>query len=104
MLGAWVERMNTFGQGSFTAMEAADAIRVAHEAEPEARPAKDLPYPHGLERGKQVHVAADDYGCDRISGEVIFSDTHEITIRRIDPRAGTVAVHFPRAGFNVFPA
>ena len=56
-----------------------------------------------LKPGMRVSVAADDYGRDPIEGEIIRSGAHEIVIRRTDPAVGTVAVHFPRAGFFVTP-
>jgi hypothetical protein len=50
-----------------------------------------------------VKVSADDYGRDPIAGEIVFSNAHEIAIRRSDPMVGEVVVHFPRAGFVVLP-
>jgi glutathione S-transferase len=51
-----------------------------------------------------VKVSADDYGRDPVAGQVVFSNAHEIAIRRTDPQAGDVVVHFPRAGFTVTAA
>lgn len=50
-----------------------------------------------------MKVAADDYGRDAVAGEIVFSNAHEIAIRRSDPAVGEVVVHFPRAGFTVLP-
>lgn len=47
---------------------------------------------------------ADDYGRDPVVGEIVFSNAHEIAIRRSAPEVGEVVVHFPRAGFMVIPA
>ena len=41
--------------------------------------------------------------CDA-QGRIVFSNAHEIAIRRHDDQAGEVVVHFPRAGFTVVPA
>jgi len=46
-------------------------------------------------------VAATDYGTDPMVGELVISRPEEIGVRRTDPRAGTVVVHFPRLGFEV---
>jgi hypothetical protein len=46
----------------------------------------------------------DDYGRIRVSGEIVALSAQHIAIRRNDPAAGDVVVHFPRAGFLVFPA
>ena len=42
-----------------------------------------------------------DYGLDPVSGELLQCDTDEIAVRRTDPRAGTVVVHFPRFGYQL---
>ena len=49
-------------------------------------------------------VMPDDYGKIRVSGEIVALTAQHIAVRRHDPRAGEVVVHFPRAGFLVFPA
>ena len=36
--------------------------------------------------------------------EIVALSPQHIAIRRHDPQAGEVVVHFPRAGFMVFPA
>ena len=46
----------------------------------------------------------DDYGKIKVSGEIVALSSQHIEIRRHDPRAGDVVVHFPRAGFLVLPA
>ena len=51
--------------------------------------------------GKQVAVAADDYGRDAVRGLLVGSSEHHLSIRREDPRAGEVVVHFPRIGFTL---
>ena len=54
----------------------------------------------GLE-GRQVTVAADDYGRDPVCGVLVGSSAHHVAVRREDPLAGQVVVHFPRIGFSV---
>ena len=46
-------------------------------------------------------ISACDYGVDAVEGELVFSGTEELILRREDPRAGTVHVHFPRMGFAI---
>ncbi len=46
----------------------------------------------------------DDYGKIRVAGEIVALSPQHIAIRRHDPRAGEIVVHFPRAGFMVFPS
>ena len=42
-----------------------------------------------------------DYGFQPTQGELLLASTEEIVIKRVDERAGNVAVHFPRLGFQV---
>ena len=55
----------------------------------------------GFEPGQAVSVAATDYGSDPVSGALVGLSTDEVVVRRQDPRAGTVHVHFPRFGFQI---
>ncbi len=49
-------------------------------------------------------VAANDYGRDAVAGELLAIDDNEIVVRRHDPQAGDLNVHFPRVGFDVAAA
>ena len=42
-----------------------------------------------------------DYGTDPAAGTLVGLNARESVLRRVDPRAGTLHVHFPRAGFQV---
>ena len=55
----------------------------------------------GCKPGDEVTVSADDYGRDPIAGTLVFSNAHEIAIRRNDPAVGESSCTFPRAGFVV---
>lgn len=102
-LGFWYARLAAIGHGKMTPMQAGEALDVAHAASPEAQRRADPHDPRGLKPGDRVSVAADDYGRDRIEGEILFATAHEIAILRSDAAVGAVAVHFPRAGFVVTP-
>jgi glutathione S-transferase len=82
-------------------MSPTEALAIAKEATSEARTAHDPHDPNGHKPGDKVTVSADDYGRDAIAGEIVFSNAHQIAIRRSDPAVGEVVVHFPRAGFVV---
>ncbi len=103
-IDAWVARIATLGHGRPAPMDSKDALAIAKAATPQAQPAPDPFDPRGLKPGDKVTVAADDYGRDAVAGEIVFSNAHEIAIRRHDDQAGEVVVHFPRAGFTVVPA
>ncbi|MGB6543225.1 MAG: glutathione S-transferase family protein [Xanthobacteraceae bacterium] len=103
-LKAWRERMGKLGQGTRAALDAKDALAIAKGAKPagvEARPYDD---PSGCRIGQQVTVAANDYGRDAVAGELLAIDDNEIIVRRHDPLAGDLNVHFPRVGFDVAAA
>jgi hypothetical protein len=59
--------------------------------------------PNGRKPGDRVEAMPDDYGKIKVSGEIVALSSQHIAIRRHDPRAGEVVVHFPRAGFLVLP-
>jgi glutathione S-transferase len=101
---AWYERVKAIGHGTSSDMTPKEALAVAKAATSEAKEAADPMDPNGRKPGDKVKVSADDYGRDPIAGEIVFSDAHEVAIRRSDPAVGDVVVHFPRAGFVVLPA
>jgi glutathione S-transferase len=98
-LGRWLDRMLAFGHGERIKVGSAEAIAVAaaagRHAAAQVRPGE------GLEAGMPVTVAATDYGVDPVAGALCGLDDDEIVVERTDIRAGTVHVHFPRAGFQV---
>ena len=100
---AWVARVAALGHGKPTPMDSKEALAIAKAATSDAKPQPTTVDPRGLKSGDKVTVSADDYGRDPIAGEIVFSNAHEIAIRRNAP-AGEVVVHFPRAGFTVVPA
>lgn len=102
-VSAWGALVAAIGHGNMTPMDAKEALQIAHDASSVARAADDPFDPRGLKPGDAVTIAADDYGRDPVAGDIVFSNAHEIAIRRSDPQAGEVVVHFPRAGFVVVP-
>jgi hypothetical protein len=74
---------------------------VARDATPAALPEEQFVDPNGFQAGQAVAISAIDYGVDPIEGELLFSGSEELILRREDPRAGTVHVHFPRLGFRI---
>lgn len=100
-VAAWLDRVLGFGHGAHSPLSAEDALAIAQAATPAALP--DLPgvaLP-GIELGQQVSLAATDYGVDVVVGELLHADSEELIVRREDPRAGVLHVHFPRMGFKV---
>ena len=100
-VATWLARVLDFGHGSFSDMSGEEANNIAREATPAALPDAALIDPNGFAVGQQVAISAIDYGVDAVEGELVFSGSEELILRREDPRAGTVHVHFPRMGFAI---
>jgi len=97
---AWVDRMLAIGHGDNTPMTASDAIRVAQSAKPAAvDPGQFFQDEHGIPLGSPVVIQAESFGTEPSAGDLVAATRTRYTIRRTDPRAGTVHVHFPRLGF-----
>ena len=94
----WYERVAAFGYGHPGKLTSEAAIALAHSSTPVACEVHaDL----GFEAGAVVTVAAADYACDAVSGELVGLSHDRITLRRSDERAGAVHVHFPRIGYSL---
>jgi glutathione S-transferase len=100
---AWAERVAAIGHGERSQMTPQEALAVAGAVTSIVSPVADSQDPVGRKPGQRVTVTPDDTGRDPVLGELVTSDVHEIVIKRGDPVAGEVCVHFPRAGFVVAP-
>lgn len=98
-IGPWLDRLLAIGHHQPTEMSSADAIAVAASAAAHA-PVSVAPG-LGFDAGQAITVAATDYGSDPVSGTLVGLSSEVVTLRRQDPRAGTVQVHFPRFGFQI---
>lgn len=98
-LQAWFARMRAFGHGRSTPLSSAEALAIAAGA-PGHAPTQVLP-DQGFTAGQAVTVTPTDYGRDPVAGELVGLSDDEVVVRRHDERAGTVHVHFPRAGFQI---
>ncbi len=100
-VAAWLARVLGFGHGSHSALSADEAIAIAQAATPAALPDAPVVPLDGVQVGDQVSIAATDYGVDPVVGELLFAGYEELILRREDPRAGVLHLHFPRLGFKV---
>ena len=96
---AWVARMQAFGHGRMSELSAADALKVAQDATPLDVSKEVFQDEHGIALGTQVLVQAESFGTEPTQGELVAASRTRYSLRRSDPRAGTVHVHFPRNGF-----
>ncbi|MGH8460054.1 MAG: glutathione S-transferase family protein [Stenotrophobium sp.] len=98
----WTERIMAFGQGEAEKMSGEDALKIARSSEPAGISGTSS---HSqLQPGAAITVSATDYGTDPVTGVLAKADMEEIVLLREDPRAGRVAVHFPRTGFRLAAA
>jgi len=101
---AWAGRLRAIGHGQRTEMTTTEALDLATKATPETEELHDPNDPNGRKVGDKVEVVPDDYGKVRVAGDIVALSPQHIAIRRRDPKAGDIVVHFPRAGFLVLPA
>jgi glutathione S-transferase len=100
----WMDRMADRGHGGMTPFNAADAITVAHGAEP-MPPGRNLLIDsafqddHGIALGTPVTVAAESFGPEPTAGVLVAATRTHYTLLRESPRTGAVHVHFPRIGY-----
>ena len=46
-------------------------------------------------------VEIDDYGPERVTGEIVKLAPNHIGIKQVSAKLGDIAIHFPRLGFQV---
>ena len=97
----WEARVQAIGHGRRGDIDSPTALSCALAAQPEPGHGVDPQDPLGLEAGEWVSVTPDDYGKVPVAGELITLETHEVALRREDPRVGVVVTHFPRIGYRV---
>lgn len=103
-LTAWEAHVRALGHGERRDIDAAEALAEARASTPTPGDGVAADDPSGLQEGQQVTVTPDDYGKVPVHGELATLDATGVAIRRRDPRAGEVVVHFPRLGYVVAAA
>jgi len=101
----WMDRIEAIGHGKMLqTLDAPQAIAIAASADP--LPVGVGPLinglfadEHGIALGSRVSVTAESFGAEATEGELIAATRTHYSLRRTDPRAGTVHVHFPRIGY-----
>tara|TARA_R110002110_G_scaffold205066_1_gene416617 strand:- start:5232 stop:6152 length:921 start_codon:yes stop_codon:yes gene_type:complete len=99
---SWEKRMQKTGHGLQTDLPGEQALNIARIATSKAVEFVTADaWPQGLEVGSDVSVAPHDYGAVPVIGELVRLTHTDIALRRSDPAAGEVVVHFPRIGYKV---
>jgi len=100
----WMDRLAALGHGRMEKFDADSAIAVAARSEPLPLVGEALQDDHGIALGTEVTITAETFGPEPTQGTLVASTRTRYTLRRTDPRAGTVHVHFPRIGYALKPA
>lgn len=95
----WMDRIAALGPARMEKFKSEDAITVAANAEPAPLLDDVFQDEHSIPLGSQVTVAAESFGQEPTQGTLLAATRTRYTLRREDPRAGTVHVHFPRIGY-----
>ena len=97
----FIERIVAFGHGKITEIASGDALQIARSAKPDAVIGAAALESGGIALGERATAMPVDSGLDPVNGELLNASADEIVLRRTDPRAGTVHVHFPRFGYQL---
>ncbi len=100
----WMDRLAALGHGGMEKFDADSAIAVAARSEPLPLVGEALQDDHGIALGTEVTITAETFGPEPTQGTLVAATRTRYTLRRTDPRAGTVHVHFPRIGYALKPA
>lgn len=100
-LKAWGERMEAIGHHTHDTMSGERAVELARDAQPATVDGYDFVDTHGVALGERVSITPTDYALDPVEGELVICAANELAVRRVDPQAGELVVHFPRIGFQL---
>jgi len=100
----WAQRMEAIGHGLMTRLMPPDAIALAAAADPQPAGSNLLidsafQDDHGIPLGTRVTITPETFGSEATEGDLIAATRTHYSLRREDPRAGPVHVHFPRLGY-----
>ena len=96
---AWMDRIAAIGHGTKTDITAEDALAAARAATP-ADPGLGDNDPYGIAIGTRVSVTPNDNARVPVTGTLAGADAQEVVVAIDSAEAGTLHVHFPRAGFE----
>jgi len=98
-IARWMHAVRAFGHGTTTPLSSTAAIEIARAATPAAiEAASDT---EEFKPGMAVEVLPTDYAFDPVAGALVRLSADQIALRRVDPRAGELVVHFPRTGYEI---
>lgn len=96
LVADWFGRVKAIGHGVRTPESADAALEVARSSTPATCNVLEA---DAALAGKSVTVFADDYGRDPITGTLVGSTDHQLSLLREEAALGEMVVHVPRIGF-----
>jgi hypothetical protein len=102
-LQRWHDCMSAFDRPTADQLSPDEAIAIAAASVPATQPGIAPNDPNDLHVGDLLAIHQSAYCWEPVVGEVVSADTWSIALRRHDPRAGEVIVHFPREGTTIIP-
>jgi glutathione S-transferase len=100
-LSAWLQRIHDMGEGERSDISPEQALEIARAASPGETPPVDAIADATLPIGAKVRIQPDDYGQEVTLGEIVWTTTDELAVKRHDEAVGEVMVHYPRAGYLI---
>ena len=97
----WMDRIAGMPDAPSHTISSAQALEEARAATPVVTGTEVFQDEHGLPLGSLVSIAAESFGPEPSAGDLVAATRLHYTIRRTDPRAGTVHVHLPRVGYSL---
>ena len=99
---AEMDRMAALGHGKMEKFSAEQAIALCAASVPlPLAPDTVFQDEHGIPLGSTVTISAETFGQEPTEGVLLAATRTRYTLRREDPRAGVVHVHFPRIGYSL---
>ena len=96
---SWMDRMAAIADTRAGDLSGAQAIAIAAASTPAPLHDDTFQNDHGIALGTPVTIAGDSFGPEPTTGELVAATRMHYTLRRVDPVAGLVHVHFPRIGY-----
>ncbi|WP_296510679.1 glutathione S-transferase family protein [Rhodoferax sp.] len=97
---AWMGRMAAIGHGRMEKLSATESIAICAKSAGATAPLDHyFQDEHGIALGSEVTIAAETFGQEATAGTLVAATRTRFTLKRVDERAGTVHVHFPRIGY-----
>ena len=92
------------GEGASSDLSGEEALAIAKAANPVSPTGVSVPFTAGMKEGHMVAIQPHGTNADpQVTGSLRYLDATRVSIDHDTPEAGSVAVHFPVAGYDIRP-